>query len=170
MRKKVLHVSLISVSTCSPRRLNKGVFWLEYMGFFYFIFKNGTLGSCLKHMGNQLGYCVKHTFFIPNCLAQKAAEESWDWVQDPSSKWSTPPPFSLMRTALLSSCVEWSRNREDPLHRSPRRSNKRILTGCWTQSVLRDAACYPFWGCHILLNILNTSLWAALQLFNLSLY
>lgn len=24
--------------------------------------------------GRQLGSCVKHTFFIPNCLAQKAGE------------------------------------------------------------------------------------------------
>lgn len=32
------------------------------------------LGSCMKHMGDKLGSRGKHTFFIPNFLAQKAGE------------------------------------------------------------------------------------------------
>lgn len=52
------------------------------------------------------------------------------WAQDPSSEWSTLPPTSLVRPALLSSCVKWSRKWWCPLHRSLRRSNKRMLTRC----------------------------------------
>lgn len=59
------------------------------------------------------------------------------WVQDPSSEWSTLPPISLVRPALLSSCVKGSRKWRCPLHRSLRRSNKRMLTWCWAQCAHR---------------------------------